>query len=366
MLRLMIFSILLASSAVEAQKTFLYVGTYTQNGSIGIYIYEYKARSGALTPVGTAGQLQNPSFLTLSPDQKFLYAVQEIDAGLVSAFKITPESGQLTRLNDQPVKGIWPCHLQVDRTGRWLIVGNYGSGNLSVLPINPDGSLQPVSQTLQHTGHGPHLQRQEKAHVHSINIDRDNRFVIVADLGIDQLVAYSLDNQYGRLSPAKIPFTPVTSGAGPRHFAWHPHGQFAYGIMELNSTITVFNYKPGQLTPIQTISTLPGDFAGENTCADIHLSPDGKFLYGSNRGHHSIAIFAVHSKNGHLTALGHQSVLGETPRNFALDPQGRFLLVANQNTDNIQVFKRHKKTGLLTYTGQEIKVSRPVCLVFRP
>lgn len=366
MLRFMIFPILLASSTVLAQKTFLYVGTYTQKGSAGIYIYTYHPRTGTLTPAGTAVNLQNPSFLALSPDQKFLYAVQEIDAGLVSAFKIHPQSGQLTRLNDQSVKGIWPCHLQVDQTGRWLILGNYGSGNLSVLPIQPDGSLQAVSQTLHHTGHGPHLQRQEKAHVHSINIDPENRFVIVADLGLDQLVAYDLDSQQGRLSPAPVPFTAVTPGAGPRHFAWHPRGQFAYGIMELNSTVTVFNYQPGQLTAVQTISTLPDDFAGENTCADIHLSPDGKFLYGSNRGHHSIAIFAVHPKTGHLTALGHQPVLGETPRNFALDPQGKFLLVANQNSDNIQVFKRHKKTGLLTYTGQEIKVSKPVCLVFRP
>ncbi|TAE54812.1 MAG: lactonase family protein [Bacteroidetes bacterium] len=353
-------------SSVYAQKdSYLFAGTYTARGSEGIYVYRFDPAIGALSLASVAKGLVNPSFLALSPDKQFLYAVEENDPGHVSAFRFDEKSGQLSKLNTQPSEGVWPCHIEVDASGKWCIAGNYGSGDLCVLPIQPDGSLGKAAQTIRHSGSSVNAERQEKPHVHSINIAPNNRDVFVADLGTDKIMAYRLDSVSGTLSTGTPPFVKTADGAGPRHFAFHPGGKFAYAVLELNATVTAYTYEAGSLTPVQTTSTLPADYTGSNSCADIHVSPDGKFLYSSNRGHNSLAVFAIDAKSGKLTPKGHQSVLGKTPRNFAIDPSGKFLLVANQESDNIQIFRRNRRTGSLTYTGQETKVSMPVCLKFR-
>lgn len=348
-----------------SQNRMLFVGTYTAEGSEGIYTYQFNTRTGALKRLSVTTGIQNPSFLALSPDQKTLYAVAENDPGAVNAYRVDGSTGKLSLLNSQSVNGYWPCHLAVDKTGKTCIVGNYGSGNVCVLPILPDGSLGKAAQVLQHEGKSANAERQEKPHVHSINIASNNRDVFVADLGTDKIMAYVLDAAKGKLTPATPAFTQVKAGAGPRHFAFHPNGRFAYAILELDCTIGAFQYQNSSLTQVQTISTLPADFKDKNTCADIHISPDGKFLYASNRGHHSIVVYKIDPKNGQLSLVEHQSVQGQTPRNFTLDPSGKFLLVANQDTDNIQVFRRNKKTGKLTHLTEAAKVSMPVCLLFK-
>jgi 6-phosphogluconolactonase len=308
---------------------------------------------------------QNPSFLALSPGGQRVYVVEEVSAGRVNALAFDDKTGQLAALNTQPGRGDSPCHVAVDRTGRWVLVGNYSSGNLSVLPVQPDGSLGLATQTIQHEGRGPNPQRQEKPHVHSVNLAANNRDVIVPDLGIDKLVAYTLDARTGTLAPASPPHVAVAPGAGPRHFAFHPRLPYAYAILELSSEVAAFRYENGQLAPLQSVSTLPQGQAGANSCADIHVSPDGKFLYGSNRGHNSIVVYRIDQATGQLALVQHQPTLGDTPRNFALDPAGKFLLVANQNSDHLQVFRRDRKTGRLAPTGQSVKVPAPVCLKFR-
>lgn len=348
-----------------AQSKMLFVGTYTAEGSEGIYAYRFNTRTGALTRLSVTTGIQNPSFLALSPDKKTLYAVAENDPGAVYAYRVDAATGKLSLLNSQSVNGYWPCHLAVDKTGKTCLVGNYGSGNVCVLPILPDGSLGTAVQSIQHEGKSANTERQEKPHVHSVNIAPNNRDVFVADLGTDKIMTYLLDAQKGKLAAASPAFAQVKAGAGPRHFAFHPNGRFAYAILELDCTVGVFQYQNSSLTQVQTISTLPADFSGKNTCADIHVSPDGKFLYGSNRGHHSIVVYQIDQQTGQLTLVEHQSVQGQTPRNFTIDPSGKFLLVANQDTDNIQVFRRNKKTGKLTHLTEAAKVSMPVCLLFK-
>jgi 6-phosphogluconolactonase len=348
-----------------AQKHFLLVGTYTQKGSEGVYIYRFDAKQGTLEAVNVAKSLVNPSFLAVSPNQKFVYVVEETANGKINAFQLNEETGQLTLLNSQKVSGDYPCHVAVDKTGKWVLAGNYGSGNFSIFPVQADGSLGSASQTVQHEGKSINTNRQEAPHVHSINIGKNNQDVFVLDLGIDKIMAYQLDSKTGKIASAKPPFVEIKAGAGPRHFAFHPKKEYAYAILELTSEIATFSYKASTLVPLQTISTLPTDYKAENSCADIHISPDGKFLYGSNRGHNSIALYSIHPKTGKLSLVQHQPVMGEMPRNFAIDPSGNFVLVANQKSDNLTIFKRDKKTGILTYTGKEIKVSMPVCLKFR-
>lgn len=348
-----------------AQERYLFVGTYTDKGSEGIYVYRFNEQTGALTPASVKGGIQNPSFLALSPDGLNLYAVSEVDPGGVNAYRFNPATGELTDLNSQPSNGVWPCYIAVDRYGRSCIVGNYGSGTVCVLPILNDGALGDPTQTIQHEGKGTNPERQEKAHVHSVNIAANNRDVFVNDLGMDKIMAYTLDNRQHRLLPAQPPFIKMKDGSGPRHFAYHPNGKFAYAILELDCTVAAFQYQNGALKQMQTISTLPADFTDKNTCADLHVSPDGKFLYGSNRGHNSIVIYKINPANGKLTLVGFQSTMGSTPRNFTIDPTGKFLLAANQDTGDIQVFSRNEKTGELTYLAEGAKVSKPVCLLFR-
>jgi 6-phosphogluconolactonase len=342
----------------------LIVGTYTSGKSEGIYVYKFNVKTGEFIAESIAKGIKNPSFLTVSPDSKFVYSVGETDGGGgVHAFSFDKKTGGLTKINAQSAKGDNPCHITIDKTGKTVIAGNYSGGNLSVFSVQANGGLAEASQTLQHEGKGTNTTRQEKAHVHSVNIAPNNIDVFVPDLGIDKIVTYSLDNKTGKLTLGKIPFTKVQDGSGPRHFTFHPNGKYGYVIQELSGQVTAFNYKNGSLTALQTISAFPPDYKGEFSCADIHISPDGKFLYGSNRGNNSLVIYSIDAKTGQLTFITNQSVLGKKPRNFMIDPTGNFVLVANQESDNIVIFKRDAKTGLLTATGKEIAVPNPVCLV---
>jgi len=361
----LLLCLMLVNVNILGQSRYVFVGTYTAKGSEGVYVYRFDAKTGALSPVSIAKDLKNPAFLTISPNGKFVYVVEEVSAGKVSAFSFDEKTGKLLLLNTQSVNGDSPCHIDIDQTGKWVLVGNYGSGNLTILPVQADGSLGQATQTIQHEGQSINPQRQEKPHVHSVNIAKNNRDVFVPDLGIDQIKTYQLNAQTGKLTPGNPPFVAVEPGAGPRHFAFHPNQKFAYAILELSASVVAYRYEQGKLTPIQTIGTLPSDYQGPKSCADIHVSSDGKFLYGSNRGHNSIVVYQINPQTGMLTLVQHQSTLGKTPRNFAIDPSGQFLLVGNQDSDNIQVFKRNKKTGQLTPTKQEAKVSMPICIKFR-
>lgn len=341
----------------------LLIGTYTSGKSEGIYVYKFNASTGEFTAESIAKNVKNPSFLAISPNEKFVYSAGEIDKnGAVYAFSFDKKSGNLTQLSTQSSNGNYPCHVAIDKTGKWVIAGNYGAGSLTVLPVEANGGLGKPTQTIQHEGKGKNPDRQEAPHVHSINIAPNNVDVFVADLGIDKLVTYSLDAKTGMLIKGNPPFTKLEDGTGPRHFTMHPNGKFAYVIQELSSQITTFDYKKGSLTAIQSISTLPTDYKGANSCADIHISPDGKFLYGSNRIHDSIVIYSIDQKTGKLTYIINESTKGKKPRNFMIDPTGNYVLVANQETDNIVIFKRDAQKGTLTPTGQEISVPNPVCL----
>ena len=349
----------------------VYVGTYTRQDSKGIYAYRFQPSTGKMTSVGLVAETENPSFLALHPNHRFLYAVNEIAnfegqrAGSVSSFSIDARTGMLTSLNKVSTRGTIPAHLVVDSTGKSLVVANYGSGSVAVFPVNGDGSLGAASAFVQHSGSstGP---RQKGPHAHAVVLSADNRFVFVPDLGLDEVLSYRLDPAAGTLTPNDPPFTKVTQGSGPRHFAFHPDGQFAYTVHEMGSLVTVFAYDRagGTLKELQTISTLPRDFSGTNNSAELQVHPNGRFLYASNRGHNSIAVFAIDPRAKTLTLVEHVPTQGKTPRNFAIDPTGRYLLAANQDTNNIVIFRIDQKTGRLTPTGDNLETPLPVCLLF--
>jgi len=353
---------------------FVYVGTYTRKESEGIYIYRMDPESADLEPVGKVTNIKNPSFLAIDPQKRYLYAVNEIQSfagektGAVSAFSIDQKTGELTLLNTQPSKGTSPCYVTVDKTGKYVLVANYSSGSLCVLPVMDDGSLGEPTDFVQHEGSSVNPKRQEGPHAHSIVVDPSNRYAYAADLGLDKVMIYKFDSERGKLTPNDQPWVKTRPGAGPRHFTFHPNEKFAYVINELDSTLVAFAYDrdTGTLEEIQTVSTLPEGFEGTNYPADIHIVPSGKFLYGSNRGHDSIVIYQINEETGKLSCIGHESTRGNFPRNFAIDPSGKFLLVANQNTDNIVWFRIDQQTGLLEPTGRETKVPTPVCIKFLP
>jgi len=350
----------------------VYIGTYTGKKSKGIYAYRFQAATGKLTSLDLVADTPNPSFLAVHPNRRFLYAVSEIASyegqktGAVSAFSIDPETGKLTFLNKISSRGSGPCYLVVDKTGKNVLVANYGGGSVAVLPVKEEGSLGEASAFVQHTGSSVNPKRQQGPHAHSINVSPDNRFAVVADLGLDQVLVYRFDPAKGSLAANDPPFAKVNPGAGPRHFAFHPSGRFAYVINELQSTVTAFAYNApgGVLKELQTISTLPKDFAGNNSTAEVQAHPSGKFLYGSNRGHDSITVFAIDARKGTLTPLEQVSTQGKTPRNFGIDPTGSYLIAANQGSDNIVVFRIDPKTGRLSPTGQTLEVGSPVCVKF--
>ena len=352
----------------------VYVGTYTRRGSEGIYVYRLDLDSGALDPISIASGVVNPSFLAIAPRKHLLYAVNEVDevagkrSGAVSAFSIDQKTGQLTLLNQQPTEGTGPCYVSVDTEARFALAANYAGGSVCVLPIDSSGSLLPAADFVQHHGSSIDPRRQNVPHAHCIVLDPAERFALVPDLGQDKVMIYRFDATTGQLTPNDPPWAQLAPGAGPRHFTFHPNGSFGYVINEIGSTVTAFAYDAsrGSLSEVQTVSTLPDDFAGTSHCADVHVAPSGKFLYGSNRGHDSIAIFSVDEDSGKLSLIGHEPTQGEIPRNFAIDPTGAFLLAANQNSDSIVSFRIDQETGALDPTGHATEVSMPVCVKILP
>jgi 6-phosphogluconolactonase len=362
------------SSPALAGTCLVYVGTYTGPKSQGIYAYRLDLASGKCAPLGLAAAVKSPSFLAVHPDRKHLYSVNEIDeldgkpTGGVSAFAIDTSTGKLTLLNQQSSRGAGPCHLVVDRTGKTVLVANYGGGSVAALPLESDGSLRPAASFIQHAGHSVTPSRQAGPHAHSINVDLNNRFAMAADLGLDQVLVYKLDPAAGKLTPNDPPAASVKPGSGPRHFAFHPGGKNAYVINEILCTATAFAYDParGVLTELQTINTLPDGVSlkPEFSTAEIQVHPSGKFVYGSNRGHDSITVFAVDEPSGTLRFVENQSTQGKTPRGFGIDPSGKFLLAGNQDSHTVVVFRIDPTTGKLSATGQQLEVGSPVCVKF--
>jgi 6-phosphogluconolactonase len=358
----------------------LYVGTYTRHESHvdghaeGIYVYQFDPENGKLRHQSTMIGVVNPSFVTVEPRGKFLYAVNELTreeevSGTVSAFAIDPATGDLAFLNKQLTGGLAPAYVSTDQNGRYAFVANYITGNVAVFPVQKNGELLPASDHNQHHGSGPDP-RQDGPHAHSILPDPSGQFLLSADLGADHILMYGFDPQKGELLPHDPPFISIPAGSGPRHMTFHPYGNFLYVVTECASTILVFAYDGslGQAQHIQTISTLPDDFTAFSAGADIHFLPNanGRILYASNRGHDSIAIFAVNAETGRLTLVGHEPTQGKEPRNFALDPTGKYLLAANQNSDSVVVFRINPENGALTPTGEPNQIPSPVCLQFAP
>lgn len=360
-------------AAVEAKKNgrlALYFGTYTRkDGSKGVYRSELDLRSGKLSPPRLVAETVNPSFIALRPDGKFLYAANEIGkfedkpTGSVTAFKIK-DDGSLEELNRVASSGAGPCHINIDANGKHALVANYGGGSVASLPIAEDGTLGAAVSVIQHKGSSVNPKRQKAPHAHSIDLAPSNTFAVAADLGIDQVLAYRFDQASGKLAFASS--TAAEPGAGPRHFAFHPSKPFGYVINELNSTVTAYRYDKAtlKLAPLQTVSTKPVGHLGGNSTAEIAVHPNGRFLYGSNRGADNIVIYAIDQSTGQLTLVGHESTQGKTPRSFGIDPSGQYLIAMNQNSDSIVVFAIDSETGELKATGQKFTLGKPVCVRF--
>jgi 6-phosphogluconolactonase len=368
--------LLLAAPATKqrapAKRWYLaYVGTYTtKTNSKGIYAYRYDGETGKLSSLGVAGESADPSFVAVLPGGKFMYAVNEAGkSSMVSAFALEAKTGKLTLLNQLPALGEDPCYISFDKTGKFALVANYSSGNVVVFPILTDGKLGEHTALVQNRGSlGPNKERQEGPHAHWIETSPDNRFALVSDLGLDEMLIYRFNAAKGTLSPNQPPFARLKAGSGPRHIAIRPGGKFVYVVSELSSTVTAFrfNAKAGTVHELQTVTTLPKDFSGRNDTAEIAVHPNGKFLYASNRGHESIAVFTIHPAKGTLTFVANVPTGGKEPRHFAIDPGGNYLLAENQLSNDIVVFKIDLATGGLTPTGDVIDVPSPVDLAFLP
>jgi 6-phosphogluconolactonase len=364
---------LVASPAFPAEpgKFWVFVGTYTDGKSKGIYRMEFDPATGKLSEPVLAAEVDNPSFLAVHPTHKYLYSANESSgnsAGSVTAIALDAKSGELTKLNRQSTIGNGPCHLVVDAAGKNVLVANYGGGSVAVLPIGPDGKLAPASDFIQHKGQVFDQKRQGKPHAHSVNLDKANRFAAVADLGLDRIFFYKFDPIQGKLVPNDPPAAKVKDRSGPRHFAFHPDGKHAYVINEINCTVTAFEYDPdhGTLTEIQTIPTMPVAVARGHSTAEVVVHPSGKFLYGSNRGHDSLAVYTIEPGTGRLKNVEYKPTGGKTPRNFAVDPTGSYVLAENMGSNNIVVFRVDPATGALEPTGQVIEVPKACCVKFVP
>lgn len=348
-----------------------YVGTYTGGKSEGIYRCRLDLGSGAVRIESVINGVTSPSFLVTDSGRGRLYAVcetaefQGMPGGSVMAFAVNRESGEARVLNSRSTRGADPCHVTIDPSGRFVVVANYSGGSLAVYPLSKDGSLGEETDFVQHTGSSI-LPRQKGPHAHSLNFDPVGRFAYAADLGLDKVLVYSFDGQRGKLVPATPPWAGIKAGAGPRHLAFSRNGQTVYVANELDSTLAIFSVDPvtGGLELLQTISTVPHDFNGDNFPADIHISPSGKFVYCSNRGHDSIAVFVINQRTGTLSALQYEPTGGKWPRNFAIDPTGQFLLVANQKSSTITVFGVDTESGAITLRNQKLEIPDPACVVF--
>lgn len=371
LISILLFLCLMNTSTVQKtdrdKSFFLIIGTYSSNGkNDGIYVYDFNTLTGDNSLKSKVAGEENPSFLAISHDGRFLYSANEVKNGNISSFKFDKVTGELSFLNRVSSGGDSPCFVEVDGTNKYLFTGNYGSGTLSAIPINSDGTLRTDIQSIKHEGSSIDKSRQQSPHVHSTFLAPDNKYLFVPDLGTDKVNIYSFDLKKPTqpLTPSDPSFIAVKPGSGPRHLAFHPNAKSVYLIHEMEGMVTAFDYKAGKLTEKQAITMLSQGVSGKAGAADIHVSPDGKFLYASNLGNaNELVIYSI-KKNGTLEFKDTQSTLGKTPRNFVIDPTGNFLLVANQGSNEIVIFSRDKKTGLLTATGKKIQVSKPVCLKF--
>lgn len=359
---------LVAAPALWADRDdcLLFIGTYTGGKSKGITVAHFNRSTGDLTQMSTVAETPNPTFLELHPNGKWLYAINEVSnfqgkkEGSVDAYSIDRATGQLTLLNQVSSRGAGPCHVSLDRGGRMAMIANYGSGSVASYRIESDGKLSEAVSFFQHEGQGPVKGRQAGPHAHSVNAAPDNRYAVACDLGIDQIIIYKIDPGKGSMEKHGVANT--APGAGPRHFAWHPKKRFGYGVNELNSTVTVYMYGDGgTLDEVQSLSTLPPGYRNENYPAEVRVHPNGKFLYASNRGEDSIAVFGIEN-TGKLHPVDRTLTQGSIPRNFYIEPSGQWLLAANQKTDNVIVFEIDSKSGKLRNTGKGITVGQPVCL----
>jgi 6-phosphogluconolactonase len=375
----MLILLLLAAGTLFAQETrqsqvnyVVYVASQTPQATKGIYAYRFSPKTGRLTSIGRVAELVDASFLATDPHHRVLYVASEAGEapgsnGFLSSYAIAPRSGALELLNKVEMAG-GPCHLSVDKTGKVLFVANYGNGTAASFALHPDGSIGKQTGIDQHTGKGPNAERQEGPHAHAAVLSPDNRFLFVPDLGLDQIKIYRVDLVKATFTPNDPSFASVNPGLGPRHLVFAPGGKFAYVICEMGSSVVAFAYDrvKGSLTPVETISTLPADFKGVDNSSEIDISPSGRFLYASNRGHDSITVFAVDPDKGTLTKLRVVPTLGKIPRNFALDPTGKYLLAANQKSNQMVVFAVDQTTGLPRPTGQVLDIEEPVCVLFVP
>lgn len=355
-----------APAAGAAPQAWLYIGAYTNEKNRGISVARLDLSTGAISDLALAAETPNPTFLEIHPGGRWLYAVNEIAnfegrrEGSIEAYEIDRTTGRLRLLNRVSSRGAGPCHVSLDRTGRMAMIANYGGGSVASYRIGSDGRLSEAVSFFQHEGRGANPKRQEGPHAHSINAAPDNRYAVACDLGTDEIVIYAIDPPSGSMK--RHGAVKLAPGSGPRHFAFHPNGRFGYSVNELLSTVTAFEYQAGSLREIQTVSTLPDGFAGENTTAEIRVHPSGRWLYASNRGEDSIAVFSLDAKTGRISRIENTPTQGRTPRNFHIEPSGRWLLAANQRSDNIAVFEIDPKTGRLLLAKQGIIVGQPVCL----
>lgn len=368
---LALLSLSLLTLSAASVDSLVLVGTYSRGKSEGIYAYRFSSTTGKLTSLGLAAKAENPSYLVIHPNRRWVFAVGELDqyqgerSGSITAYTLDAPSGKLTAINTVSSHGAAPCHLSIDKTGKYLLVANYNGGSVAIFPISPDGRLQDATKVIQHQGKSINPQRQREPHAHSFNVAKGNKYAIAADLGTDEVITYRLTASDGTIAPqSRVQLKP---GSGPRHFAFHPSSKFAYSINELASTVSAFtwNRTNGELKEFQTISTLPEGYAGANGTAEVVVHPNGRFLYGSNRGHHSIATFSI-GPDGRLTAQGQVPSGGDWPRNFNIDPSGKFLIAANERSDSLAVFRIDPATGQLTATGQKAEAGVPVCIKFLP
>jgi 6-phosphogluconolactonase len=370
---LLLFILAVVSSAADL-RYLVYVGTYTDKGSTGIYAYRFDPSSGELGDMGLVATTDNPSFLAVAADNKYLYALNEInkfnggETGAVTTFALDGTSGKLTQLQQVSSLGPGPAHLSIDRSGKYLLVANYDGGSVAVFPRENDGTLGARTSFVQHSGSSINKDRQSGPHAHEIQATADNKYVFVAELGLDELLLYRFNANTGTLSSANPPFVKVAPGSGPRHFAIAPSGKYIYLVNELSSTVAVYSFdaSSGRLTELQTISTLPHNFKGENTTAEIATDAAGKFVYASNRGDDSIAIFAIDQKSGKLSSVDRVKTGGKEPRHFTLDPTGNWLFAENENSNDIRIFRVDPKSGRLSPTSHSMQVNSPVCVVFVP
>jgi 6-phosphogluconolactonase len=362
-----LFAILFFTNTYS-QKYIMLIGTYDSPKSEGIYVYDFNTVDGT-TILLSKIKTSNPSFLAVSKNNKFVYAVNENankngNGGSVSSFSFNNKNNTLSFLNKQSTMGNHPCHVSIDKKEKWLSISNYSTGNLCILPLQKNGTIDSVIQIKQHEGKGYDTVRQQSSHVHSSYFSEQNNYLITSDLGLDKIYFYSFNDKKGIISNTKINYKSISNGSGPRHIAFSKNEQYIYALQELSGKIIVFKNKGSlDVQQLQEISTLPPKFAGAAGSADIHISPDGNFLYASNRGEsNTIAIFSINKIDGKLSLVGHQNTLGIAPRNFNFDPTGNFLIVANQNSNEIVIFKRDVLTGLLKDTGNRIAVGKPVCI----